>query len=619
LATLSLVLVLAAACAGPEPAPDTTAAPSRAGEVNPLRNAYFGDLHVHTSYSFDAFVFGTLATPDDAYRFARGGALENALGYDMKLQSGPLDFYAVTDHAAFLGHMDAMSDPEHAAYESELASQLRQARSPAERFAFMRSMFKYVQDERWRQIFYEDVLHSAWQEIVEAAERHYEPGAFTTFIGYEYTSTPENQNLHRNVIFRGNRAPAAPFSFLDSMNPEDLWAWMELLRDEGIETLAIPHNSNESNGLMFSRTSYGGEPLDAAYAELRMRNEPVVEVVQVKGTSETHPMLSPNDEWAAHELYPYLANVSASPPTPSDPPGSYVRDAYLRGLEMQEARGFNPFRFGLIGSSDTHNGASPVEESSYAGIAVIDGTPQRRASVPLDVPSPAGEVYAAERYKLWSAAGLAGVWAEENTREAIFDALQRKETFATSGPRIRVRFFASFDFDDGLASDPDMIARAYDRGVPMGGDLAASTDGPPRFLVWAIRDPNSVPLQRVQIVKGWVEDGEAMEKVFDVVCSDGLEPDETTDRCPDNGAEVDLSDCSFSRDLGAAELRALWIDPEFDSSRRAFYYLRVLENPKCRWSTWDAIRAGVDPNPDLPATIQDRAWSSPIWYAPVRE
>jgi hypothetical protein len=279
---------------------------------------------------------------------------------------------------------------------------------------------------------------------------------------------------------------------------------------------------------------------------------------------------------------------------------------------MEETGGFNPFRFGMIGSTDTHNSAGTPEEFNYhAKAGFADGLPERRGSIP----PVEGEWKAPFSLQLWGASGLAGVWAEENTREAIFDAMRRKETFATSGPRIRVRFFGGFGFEDGLASDPEMIAKAYGGGVPMGRDLVAG-DGSPSFLIWATRDPNSAPLQRLQIVKGWIEDGVAVEKVFDVACSDGLEPDPAGFRCPDNGAEVDLTDCSFSTDLGAAELATVWTDPDFDPGSRAFYYVRVLENPKCRWSTWDANRSGFEPRPDIPTTIQDRAWSSPIWYVP---
>ena len=453
-----------------------------------------------------------------------------------------------------------------------------------------------------------NVVRSAWSEIIDAAERHYEPGTFTTFIGYEFTGSPENQNLHRNVVFRGSEVPEMPFSRLDSVNPEELWAWMDRNRDAGMEALAIPHNSNGSNGLMFKLERFAGEPLDAVYAEARMRNEPLVEVTQTKGTSDTHPALSPNDEWADFEIYPYRIGGNL---TPSQAPGSYVREAYLNGLRLEEEHGFNPYRFGLIGSTDNHTGAGAPSESGYF---TAGGRPQRGISIPFDTPRPDGRRYSEARSVLFGASGLAGAWAEENTRESIFDAFRRKETFATTGPRIRVRFFAGYDYPDDLVEDPEMIAKAYAGGVAMGGELVASGRRAPRFLLWATRDPASAPLARLQVIKGWVDAGEARERVYDAACSDGLQMDATTHRCPDNGARVNLDDCSFSEDVGDPELRTLWTDPDFDAAARAVYYVRVLENPTCRWSTWDAIRAGVEPRPDLPTTLQERAWSSPIWW-----
>jgi len=622
LSSLAVLLIMAslallsAACARREPAPAPVSETSRAGENNPLRNAYFGDLHVHTRFSMDAFVFDTRATPDDAYRYARGGTIDHPSGHTIRLRGGPLDFQAVTDHAEFLGILPAMADPATEISKHPVARRIFGDTTPTQRRAGMRDlMVEYAVGgaQPDPELLDLDIMRSAWRAIIEAAERHYDPGFFTTFVGYEYTSSPEFQNLHRNVIFRGAAVPELPFSIFDSDNPEDLWGWMDANRADGIEALAIPHNPNGSNGLMFRLATFDGDPLDAAYAETRMRNEPIVEVTQVKGTSEVHPLLSPNDEWADFDIW--ASRIGAN--IPSDPAGSYVREAYLNGLVLEESEGFNPFRFGLIGSTDTHNGGGTMEEDNYhSKLGVFDGTSELRGSVPLAEPREDGGRYTRSPYALWGASGLAGVWAEENTREAIFDAIKRKETFATSGPRIRVRFFGGFGYGDDLLSDPEMIAEAYGGGVPMGGDLPADGDRAPRFLVWAVRDPSSAPLQRLQIIKGWVEDGVAREQIFDVVCSDGLEPNPSTFRCPDNGAEVDLSDCSLSDNLGDAELRALWSDPHFDPLQRAFYYVRVLENPTCRWSTWDAVRAGVEPRADLPETIQERAWSSPIWLIP---
>lgn len=614
---LSVLVVLVSACTQREPVPSKAATPSRALQPNPLRNAYFGDLHVHTSYSFDAFIFGTRTTPDDAYRYAKGEAIDHAAGFKIQLASGPLDFQAVTDHAEFIGQFPAMADPTTEISKHPRAASLTGARTAKEAREVFARLYSLLDSDGNLEpgLLDVNVIRSAWQEIIDTANRHYVPGEFTTFIGFEFTAGPNSQNLHRNVIYRGSDAPDIPFSRFDSQNPEDLWAWMDEHREEGYEALAIPHNSNGSNGQMFRLETFDGAPLDAGYAEQRMRNEPIVEVSQVKGTSEVHPLLSPNDEWADFEIFPYRIATSL----PSEPSGSYVREAYVNGLVMEEKEGFNPFRFGLIGSTDTHNSGGTMEESNYYGkVGMLDATPELRGSVPLSEPREDGGQYSKTYFQLWGASGLAGVWAEENTREAIYDAMRRKETFATSGPRIRVRFFAGFGFADDLLFDPEMVAKAYEGGVSMGGDLLAENGDAPQFLVWAIRDPNSAPLQRLQIVKGWVENGEGREQVFDVACSDGLEPDPETARCPDNGATVDLSDCSISQGLGTVELEAQWSDPGFDPGQRAFYYVRVLENPSCRWSTWDAIRSGVEPRADFPTTIQERAWSSPIWYVPQK-
>jgi hypothetical protein len=442
--------------------------------------------------------------------------------------------------------------------------------------------------------------------------------------------------LHRNVIFDSSKAPIRPWTRIDSLNPEDLWTWMDGLRDQGLDSLAMPHNSNGSNGQMFEVETFRGDPISIEYAEKRMRNEPVVEMTQVKGTSDTHPLLSPDDEWADFEIMD--KRVGSRPPTYSMPQGGYVRDAYLRGLTLEwEGRG-NPYKFGLIGSSDTHTGAGGFDENNYWSKAgVLDGTDMGRGSVPLtkdrieqleeyaglydqpiSIQDIEGRTYADVGFDQWSASGLAVAWAEENTRDSIFQAFKRKETFATTGTRMAVRFFAGFDLESIDLESEDMVKNAYAKGVTMGADLFSQDNQTPQFLVWAQRDKLGAPLQRVQIIKGWVENasGTPKEQVYDVACSDGLAVDPITNRCPDNGARVNINDCSISNDVGAVELKTTWEDPEFDPTIKAFYYVRVLENPTCRWSTWDAIKAGVSPRPDLHKTIQERAWSSPIWYIP---
>jgi len=604
--------------------------------ANPDRNAYYGDLHVHTANSFDAYSFGTTATPEDAYRYARGEALKHPNGFEVRLQQ-PLDFYAVTDHAMFMGLVKAgdvdprfsqypITEPLHGINDEENKTEWS---LPARGEAFGKMVPAVIEGVLNGSIdaeLVDAISKSAWREAVDAADAAYRPGEFTTFAAFEYTSsTDQRGNLHRNVIFRGSdRLPALPFSRLNSQNPEGLWDWMDQLREQGIESLAIPHNSNGSNGAMFMLTDWAGNPIDDDYARQRMRNEPLVEVTQVKGTSETHPLLSKNDEWANFEISPYRVATKLY----SEPAGGYVRDAYLRGLSIAAAGVANPYRFGLVGASDTHTGAAYIEENNYHSKAgMLDGTAERRGSVPASflngilakwtdpgvVKKVDGKTYLEiSSFEYWSASGVAAVWAEENTRDAIYDAFRRKETFATSGPRMALRFFASQTLDASVLERPDLVRQAYSNGVSMGGEMVAAEQSP-LFIGWAARDSNSAPLQRLQLIKGWIEDGEHRERVYDIACADGLAVDPATHRCPDNGADVDLSDCSIPADVGASELKVGWRDPDFRPGQAAFYYLRVLENPTCRWSTWDALRAGVKPRSDLPTTIQERAWSSPIW------
>ena len=604
------------------------------------RNAYFGDLHVHTGYSFDAYAFGTVATPYDAYRYAKGEPLAHPSGYEMQLRQ-PLDFYAVTDHAMFMGLLKEAADTTTKFSKTSAAQPIHNINAPDNYGAYsffgrQTAFATFLPDVVGELIAgnldeaeIEAVTRSAWADSINAADQYNQPGKFTTFAAYEYTSsTDEMGNLHRNVIFQGtDRLPEVPFSRFHSQNPEGLWNWMDDLRDQGVESLAIPHNSNGSNGAMFALADWAGDPMDDDYADLRMRNEPLVEITQVKGTSETHPLLSETDEWANFELMPFRVATTLD----SVAPGSYVRDGLLRGMALSESGTKNPYKFGFVGASDTHTGAiSDDEENFYSKVGLLDGTPEMRGSVPASflmrtivkysAPNLLKEVEGKDYLTLstfatWGASGIAGVWAEENTREAIYDAFRRKETFATSGPRMKVRFFGGYEFDPAIIDDPQMAKKAYAQGVSMGSDLIASGDSAPQFLVWAVSDAvGGVPLQRVQVIKGFVKDGEHAEQVYDVACSDGLSVDPTTHRCPDNGARVNLADCSITPDVGAAELKAVWQDPDFEAGQEAFYYVRVLENPTCRWSTWDAVKAGVEPRPDLPKTLQERVWSSPIWY-----
>ena len=631
---------------------------------NKDRNPYYGDLHVHTKYSFDAYVFGVTASPDDAYRYAKGAAVKHPLGYEMKLRE-PLDFYAVTDHGFYMGMIQAYADTSTDISQNDFAEPFHNlnrldnltVESAGERSNIFSSVlgatiikpypdwhpnllkayFSRNTQGALRSFDY-DIHKSAWADVARSANEHNDPGNFTTFIGYEFTTSTdiEGGNLHRNVIFESSKASIRPWTRIDSINPEDLWTWQDRLREKGVDTISMPHNSNGSNGQMFEMESFKGNALDVEYAEKRMRNEPLVEITQVKGTSETHPLLSPDDEWADFEIMD--VRVGSRPPTYSKPSGSYVREAYLNGLTLEFTKQGNPYKFGLIGSTDTHVVASSLDESNYwSKVGLLDGDPENRGSVPLKEENVArleeymrafnqpistvtleqGE-YANTGFTQWGASGLAAAWAEENTRESLFAAFRRKETFATTGPRISVRFFGGYNLSSIDLNSESLVSEAYSKGVTMGADLLNNDDQIPEFIVWALRDMNSAPLQRIQIIKGWIDmnSGRPKEKVFDIACSDGLEPDPITNRCPDNGARVNINNCSITSNVGSSELKTVWKDPEFKVDDKAFYYVRVLENPTCRWSTWDAIKSGFKPREGLHETIQERAWSSPIWYIP---
>ena len=631
---------------------------------NKDRNPYYGDLHVHTKYSFDAYVFGVTASPDDAYRYAKGEGVNHPLGYEMKLRE-PLDFYAVTDHGFYMGMIQAYADTSTDISQNEFAEPFHNlnrldnltVESAGERSNIFSSVLgatiiqpypdwhpKLLKAYLTRntqgalQSFDYDIHKSAWADVARSANEHNDPGHFTTFIGYEFTTSTdiEGGNLHRNVIFNSSKASIRPWTRIDSINPEDLWTWQDKLRDKGVDTIAIPHNSNGSNGQMFEMESFKGNALDIEYAKKRMRNEPLVEITQVKGTSDTHPLLSPDDEWADFEIMD--VRVGSRPPTYSKPSGSYVREAYLNGLTLEFTKQGNPYKFGLIGSTDTHVVAASLDESNFwSKVGLLDGDPENRGSVPLKEENverldeymrafnqPVSRVsleqgeYANTGFTQWGASGLAAAWAEENTRESIFNAFRRKETFATTGTRIAVRFFGGYNLSSIDLNSESLVSEAYQKGVTMGSDLLHNENKIPEFLVWAQRDKNGAPLQRIQIIKGWIDNnsGRPKEKVFDVACSDGMQPDPITNRCPDNGARVNINDCSISTNVGSSELKTVWKDPEFAPDDKTFYYVRVLENPTCRWSTWDAIKAGYKPREGLHETIQERAWSSPIWYIP---
>jgi len=578
---------------------------------SPQKMALYGDLHVHTMNSFDAFIFGTRADADAAYRFAKGEPMKNGMGATIQLSGPPLDFYAVTDHGEYLGIVPAMADRGSKLSKTDTAKSIFNASVADRRANFLRIGQTVVTGDELEDIYDREHMDSVWAKTVAATEAHNQPGHFTTFAGYEYTamqrvSDTAAANLHRNVIFKDS-APKRLFTTLDSPNPEALWTWMDKQRTDGHAVLAIPHNSNASNGLMFAGS------LSAELATQRIRNEPLVEITQVKGTSETHLTLSPNDEWSDFEQYDVLigSREKSSPEM-----GSFIRQTLARGLEIKAQTGVNPYQFGVIGSSDTHLGGPALSEHDFFGKFPHDLNPENRQSTPPngaktwpDPYTPPTDLISTPQY---GASGLAGVWAEANTREDIFNAMRSKETFGTSGPRLKVRFFILQDDSaqntSNILNAPDMIERAYRHGQPMGSVVDGGTT-PPRFLAWASRDANSAPLERLQIIKTWMADATPQERVIDIACAEGTPEN---GRCPAQASDIDITSCTRSG-AGAAALKTVWTDPEYQAEQSAAYYIRVLEAPKCRWSTWDAVKNGTPPNPDMKATIQDRAWSSAIW------
>lgn len=588
-----------------QPEVETTPAPAD-------RQAYFGAVHVHTSYSFDAFTNGTVSMPADAYKWARGEPIVgNKQGLMLQIKT-PLDFYAVSDHAEMMGVFRQMGDAGNPLSKHPMAARVTSTDANTAMQAFaevLRDMSAGKIDPAFTD---PAVSRNVWSEIVETADVYYEPGRFTTFPAFEWTSNPNKRNLHRVVVFGDSaKIPELAFSSLDSDRPEDLWQWMDAQRENGAKLIAIPHNGNASDGLMFSLQDSEGNALSEALIERRRSNEPLYEISQIKGTSETHPELSPNDEFANFEIWDYT--LSADAERPRHHRGAYARQALLDGISLaREGRG-NPFQYGFIGDTDTHNAAASNEEDNYTGkFAFETDRAHRLSGFPGQPPAQIQQV------REFSSGGLAGVWAEENTREAIFAAMQRRETFGTSGPHIRLRFFGGWDFNDTDTRHSGWVEAGYARGVPMGGELGkAPGDGQPSFLIAASKDPNSGNLDRVQVVKGWVDvDGMQHEAVYDVAWGDDRKIDAQTGKLQAVGNTVAISSATYSNTIGSAELLTVWSDPDFDPAEHAFYYLRALEIPTPRWSTRDAAALGVAIPDGLPATLQERAWSSPIWYSP---
>jgi hypothetical protein len=573
---------------------------------NPLKEAYFGETHVHTAFSLDAYIGGARLTPFDAYRYAKG---ENVSINNVIRNIGrPLDFTAVSDHAEFLGEMYSTQVPTAPGHYQAALAELRGLKDINEQ----RKWFvEYVQNNMrgatpGHPPFFAGIetTKSAWKDIViAAAGENYHPGTFTSFIAFEWTSAPNAGNMHRNVIFRDTVVPDLPLSALDTDDEEKLWAWMAQQEAAGSTLLAIPHNSNGSKGQMFEPVDNAGNPLTKEYAEKRAKWEPLIEMMQIKGNSEVIASLWPSDEFADFENAPSLATFSER----TYKPENFVRWAVTKGLAYQETLGANPYKLGFIGGTDNHNGVpSDVNEATYNGShGVADGTVEQRRTGEID-----GWISGPEA----NPGSIAGVWAPKNTRGAIFDAMRARETFVTSGPRIKPRFFAGV----GLAATDDpvrMVLDGYANGVPMGGSLSALTDAP-TFTVEAMKDPIGANLDRIQIIKGWVDDvGNPQEKIIDVAWSDGRKTD-ANGKLPAVGNTVDLATARYTNSIGAPELIGSWTDTEFDPAKPALYYMRVIEIPTPRWTTFDAVRNGLPLLPDVPATVQERAWTSPIWYTP---
>ncbi len=579
---------------------------------------YFGDTHVHTTYSADAGLIGNTIGPDEAYRFAKGETVTSSTGLKARL-ARPLDFLVVADHAENLGTAPLLAARDPRLLETEYGQSLQAAVDAGDLPGAWEifSLTKASGEDPLADV--PGVYDSVWQEITAAAEQHNQPGAFTAFIGFEWTSAFNRSNLHRNVIYRGGKENAdtrLPFSAYDSVDPEDLWDWMaQYEADTGDRLLAIPHNGNLSNGLMFDTVKLDSdELLDADYATRRARWEPLYEVTQMKGDGEAHPMLSPDDLFADFETWD-KGQLGPNPKTPEMIPNEYAREALKRGLAYRTELGVNPFKFGMIGSTDTHTSLSTAQENNMFGkVVALEPTadPIRFEEV---VGGIGGDESVAQYAWQTSASGLTAVWARENTREAIFDAMMRKEVYATSGTHIRVRVFAGYDFEESDLPRSDFAAYGYANGVPMGGDLGKSEGRAPRFLIRALRDPDGANLDRVQVIKGWLNaDGSTSENVYDVSCGGREVVDGACVGVV--GDTVNPEEASYTNDIGQAILGGYWKDPDFDPDQSAFYYVRVLEIPTPRWTTYDRKFFGVELPPEAPISIQDRAYTSPIWYTP---
>jgi hypothetical protein len=591
---------------------------------------YFGDTHVHTGLSADAGGGGTRIMPRDTYRFARGEQITSNTGQAVKL-ARPFDFYMITDHSDAMGAIsdiingapNILADPQGVEFHQAFSAGGAEAARAAMRLTSM-----FAQGQISPALNYQPgnpAYKRVWDDIIRAAEEFNEPGRFTTFIAFEWTSLVNGNNLHRNVIFRdgperaGQVEPYTTTPPVGSRDPRDLWAWMERYEETtGGDVLAIPHNGNLSNGMMFALQDdfANGAAYDRSYAEERQKWERLYEATQYKGDGETHPMLSPEDEFADFETWDWGNLDLSEKKTPEMLPAEYVRSGLQRGLELQARLGVNPFKFGLVGATDTHTGMTTPDEDNFFGkFTSYEPNPERSTHVSKE------NQELGISYKSWqySAAGVTAVWATENTRGAIFDGMERRETYATTGPRLRVRFFGGWGFDSADAHRRDLALVGYTKGVPMGSDLPTrSGSAAPSFLVYALRDPMGANLDRIQIIKGWMDGaGELHEKVHDVVWSGDRRPG-ADGKLPPVGDTIDVDVPSWTNTIGASELGTVWTDPDFDPGERAFYYARVIEIPTPRWTAYDRVKFDLDLPAEIPLKTRERAYTSPIWYTPAR-
>ncbi|MGO9717996.1 MAG: DUF3604 domain-containing protein [Steroidobacteraceae bacterium] len=598
-----------------------------AGRSYPM-HVYFGDTHHHTANSGDAFMAGDRLGPEQSYRFARGEEVISSSGIPAKLFR-PLDFLVISDHAEGLGIMYQIYDGNPAFMSDPTLARWRAAmHEGGEAAAKTKTELVSAQAQGTLPPVIKDpkvvvpIMKSVWQQYLATADKYNEPGYFTAMIGFEWTSVPGGNNLHRNVLFRDNPDKASqilPFSAWQSEDPEKLWEWMDKYEKKtGGHVLAIPHNANLSNGRMFELVDFAGKPLSKDYAERRARWEILQEVMQTKGNSETHPSLSPNDEFANFGIQGWdngNLTLEGQPETPAMRPFMYLRSGLLQGLIEEQKLGVNPFKFGFVGGTDVHNSLTAIESDNYYGKHVEQEPHPNRWSLIEK------QGFGFTRYTWnYEAAGYAAVWANENTRESLWDALKRKETYATSGTRMTVRFFGGWNFNGADGNLRTIADAGYAKGVPMGADLpkALAEAKAPTFLVAAMKDPEGGNLDRIQIIKGWVDQaGAPHEEIYDVAWGNAnRRKPGANGKLPPVGDTVDVAHATWTNTIGDPELAAVWKDPKFDRHQRAFYYVRAIEIPTPRWTDYDSVRFGVTMSPEVPMTHQQRAWTSPIWYTP---